>query len=235
MTTGSDPVVTVTGTVSNVGDRPVRDVVARLEHAPGGHLVGGTAHRPRRRHLPVRAGRRLHHRRPANCSAGRAPASPSLIRCDRRPSRRWASTNPASTRCWSTSTAPPTTANRPDSTTRASCCRCSGCPATATPAGRRRTARRRRRSGHHQAGADHHALAAGRPSRGWRPGVPGGTTPVRLMDDELATSLAAGGRLDTLLARRRVRHQPGRRPRRRGDAARCVWPSTRTCWSPSTR
>ncbi|MET0703786.1 MAG: hypothetical protein ABWY93_29430 [Mycobacterium sp.] len=32
------------------------------------------------------------------------------------------------------------------------------------------------------------------------PGVPGGSTPVRLMDDDLATSLAAGGRLDTLLA-----------------------------------
>ncbi len=31
------------------------------------------------------------------------------------------------------------------------------------------------------------------------PGVPGGTTPVRLMNDNLATSLAAGGRLDTLL------------------------------------
>jgi hypothetical protein len=31
-------------------------------------------------------------------------------------------------------------------------------------------------------------------------GVPGGTTPVRLIDDELATSLAPGGRLDTLLA-----------------------------------
>ncbi|MCV7109153.1 hypothetical protein H7H74_25685, partial [Mycolicibacterium chitae] len=31
------------------------------------------------------------------------------------------------------------------------------------------------------------------------PGVPGGTAPVRLMDDELATSLAPGGRLDTLL------------------------------------
>ena len=31
-------------------------------------------------------------------------------------------------------------------------------------------------------------------------GVPGGTTPVRLIDDELATSLAAGGRLDMLLA-----------------------------------
>ncbi len=32
------------------------------------------------------------------------------------------------------------------------------------------------------------------------PGAPGGTTPVRLIDDELATSLAAGGRLDVLLS-----------------------------------
>ncbi len=32
------------------------------------------------------------------------------------------------------------------------------------------------------------------------PGVPGGTTPVRLMDDDLAVSLDRGGRLDTLLA-----------------------------------
>ncbi len=31
-------------------------------------------------------------------------------------------------------------------------------------------------------------------------GAPGGTTPVRLTDDELATSLAPGGRLDTLVA-----------------------------------
>ena len=32
------------------------------------------------------------------------------------------------------------------------------------------------------------------------PGVPGGTIPVRLIDDELATSLATGGRLDVLLS-----------------------------------
>ncbi|CAM4357641.1 hypothetical protein MB901379_04906 [Mycobacterium basiliense] len=32
------------------------------------------------------------------------------------------------------------------------------------------------------------------------PGVPGGTIPVRLIDDDLANSLASGGRLDTLLA-----------------------------------
>lgn len=31
------------------------------------------------------------------------------------------------------------------------------------------------------------------------PGVPGGTIPVRLIDDDLATSLASGGRLDVLL------------------------------------
>jgi hypothetical protein len=34
VTTASDPTVTVTGTIVNVGDRPVRDVVVRLEHAP---------------------------------------------------------------------------------------------------------------------------------------------------------------------------------------------------------
>jgi hypothetical protein len=33
VTTTSDPVVTVSGTVTNVGDRPVRDIMVRLEHA----------------------------------------------------------------------------------------------------------------------------------------------------------------------------------------------------------
>ena len=63
-------------------------------------------------------------------------------------------------------------------------------------------------------------------------GAPGGTTPVRLIDDDLATSLAPGGRLDTLLVGGRLRDQPAGRPRRAGRAARCVWPSTPTCWSP---
>lgn len=34
VTTTSEPTITVTGTVTNTGDRPVHDVVARLEHAP---------------------------------------------------------------------------------------------------------------------------------------------------------------------------------------------------------
>ena len=33
VTTTSEPVVTVAGTVLNIGDRPVRDVMVRLEHA----------------------------------------------------------------------------------------------------------------------------------------------------------------------------------------------------------
>lgn len=41
------------------------------------------------------------------------------------------------------------------------------------------------------------------------PGVPGGTTPVRLMDDDLAVSLAPGGRLDTLLAAAEFAISPG--------------------------
>ena len=34
VTTTSEPIVTVTGTVRNVGDRPVRDVMVRLEDTP---------------------------------------------------------------------------------------------------------------------------------------------------------------------------------------------------------
>ena len=55
VTTTSEPVVTVTGTVTNVGDRPVRDVMVRLEHAAGRQHVGGAAHQPRRQHRPVRS------------------------------------------------------------------------------------------------------------------------------------------------------------------------------------
>ncbi len=68
------------------------------------------------------------------------------------------------------------------------------------------------------------------------PGVPGGTTPVRLMNDDLAVSLAAGGRLDTLLAAAEFATSPGAiDPGDRRRPARCVWRSTPTCWSPSTR
>ena len=41
VTTTSEPVVTVSGTVTNVGDRPVREVMVRLEHAPAVNTSAG--------------------------------------------------------------------------------------------------------------------------------------------------------------------------------------------------
>jgi hypothetical protein len=41
------------------------------------------------------------------------------------------------------------------------------------------------------------------------PGVPGGTNPVRLMNDDLAVSLSAGGRLETLLGAAEFATSPG--------------------------
>ena len=61
VTTTSESVVTVAGTVTNVGDRPVRDVMIRLEHAPAVDDACRTAHQPGGPGRPVRGGRRLRH------------------------------------------------------------------------------------------------------------------------------------------------------------------------------
>ena len=53
-------------------------------------------------------------------------------------------------------------------------------------------------------------------------GVPGGTTPVRLLDDELATSLAAGGRLDTLLSAADFATSPAVDPEGQTRSALCL-------------
>ena len=105
---------------------PRRDGPPRARR--GGHVVGGPAHQPGRRERPVPAGRRLHHGGARTAARPECSVHPDGAAAlgDRR--RRWASTNPASTRFWSTSTAPPTTALPPVSTTLASCCPCSGCP-----------------------------------------------------------------------------------------------------------
>ena len=214
VTTTSDPVVTVTGTVTNVGDRPVRDVMVRLEHAAGGHVVGGLAHRPRRRPLdqykPVaelrHGGAELQRGQECGLHALRTRALGERAVAGHRPPG-----------CLSA-------AGQRQRHTRLRCTRparqrpvpAAGARGTARPSRRRRPTGvgRRRRARHLQTGAitmlwplaDRPRLAAG---------VPGGTTPVRLADDDLATSLATGGRLDMLLVGRRVRHQPRQRPRRR--------------------
>jgi hypothetical protein len=52
------------------------------------------------------------------------------------------------------------------------------------------------------------------------PGVPGGSTPVRLMDDDLAASLTPGGRLDTLVAAVEFATSPAVDPN--GDVSRAL-------------
>ena len=54
------------------------------------------------------------------------------------------------------------------------------------------------------------------------PGAPGGVTPVRLVDDELAVSLAPGGRLDTLLSAADFATGPSIDPDGRVNGALCL-------------
>ena len=71
VTTASDPVVTVTGTVTNVGDRPVRDIVARLEHAAAVTSSARTAHRSRRgTSTSIKPVARVHQRVARDCERG---------------------------------------------------------------------------------------------------------------------------------------------------------------------
>ena len=121
VTTTSEAVVTVSGMVTNIGDRPVRDVMVRLEHAGAvtssvglrTSLDGGTdQYQPAADFLTVAPELQRGQEAGFTLSAPvRSLTKPSLG-IDR----------PASTPSWSTSTERPTTARPPGSTTRGSCC-----------------------------------------------------------------------------------------------------------------
>lgn len=205
VTTSSDPVVTVTGTVTNVGDRPVRDVVVRLERAapvesapalrtsldpadgipfePVGEFTTVATELDRGQAsgftltAPIRPGP------PASLSVQSPGVYPLLVNLNGTPDYG----EPArlddarlllpvtGVPSGDASANPLTDVVAPD-TTR---------PVATTmlwPL------------------ADRPRLA---------PGQPGGTTPVRLMNDDLAVSLATGGRLDTLLAAAEFATSPG--------------------------
>ena len=98
VTTTSEPIVTVTGTVLNVGDRPVRDVMVRLEHAAAvtssaglrTNLAGNVDQfEPVADFITARAG---------IAARTRPFRSPWPIRCGRRTCRRCTSRSPACTR-----------------------------------------------------------------------------------------------------------------------------------------
>ena len=161
-------VVTVAGTVTNVGDRPVRDVMVRLEHAAAVTSSAGLRTNLGGDDRPIRTGRRLHHPVAPNCNAARMFRSPCRPAALRRTCRRWASSSRACTRCWSTPTARRTTASPPGSTMPASCCRCSGCRRIRPPTRRPTTLADVVPPDTSKPVRPHHAVAAGRPAAAGR-------------------------------------------------------------------
>ncbi len=200
VTTTSDAVVTVAGTVSNVGDRPVRDIVVRLEHAAGVTAAPGLRSNlsgnldqyepvadfitlapelqrgekvPFTLSYPVRAGSQpsLHIDKPG--------VYPVLVNVNGTPDYG----EPA--RLDDARFLLPVLGVPADPTDTAGTDGAPTVGAVVAPDTTRPVA-----TTVLWPLADRPRLAAG---------IPGGTTPVRLLDDDLATSLASGGRLDTLL------------------------------------
>lgn len=197
VTTASDPMVTIVGRVTNVGDRPVRDVVARLEHAPAvtssaglrTNLDGQTdQYRPVGEFVTVSP--ELQRGQEVGFSfsyPARSTTDPSLnieqpgvypvlVNVNGTPDYGEPARLDDARFLLPVLGVPPDPADKSADPLTAVVAPDTSKPVQVTmlwPL------------------ADQPRLA---------PGAPGGTTPVRLMDDALAGSLASGGRLDTLLA-----------------------------------
>ena len=197
VTTASTPVVTVTGTVLNIGDRPVRDVVVRLEDAgpvatsaglrtslggsgdqfePVADFVPVAPELLRGQTVPFSLAYPLRSADLPSLSIDRPGVYPVLVNVNGTPDYG------APARLDDARFLLPVLGVPPDPATDSSADTLAEVvpPDTSKPV--RLTVL--------WPLADRPRLAAG---------APGGTTPVRLIDDDLATSLAAGGRLDTLL------------------------------------
>lgn len=193
VTTSSEPTVTVAATVTNIGDRPVRDVVARLEHAPAvttsdglrtslvdggfqpiGEFTSVATELGRGQAAEVRFSVPIRPGRLPSLDIDTPGVYPMLVNVNGTPDYGEPALLDARRFLLPVAGVPaePDSGNQladavaPD-TTR---------PVAVTllwPL------------------ADKPRLA---------PGLPGGTSPIRLMNDDLAVSLAPGGRLETLLA-----------------------------------
>ncbi|QLL10544.1 hypothetical protein [Mycobacterium vicinigordonae] len=193
VTTTSDPVVTVSGMVTNIGDRPVHDVMVRLEHAGGvtsstalrTSLDGGTdQYEPAAEFLTVspelQRGQQagfilsapLRSLTKQSLAIDQPGIYPMLVNVNGTPDYG------APARLDNARFLLPVVGVPPD--------KAAGIDAAVAPETRKPVWMTML-----WPLADRPRLA---------PGVPGGTIPVRLVDDELANSLANGGRLDTLLS-----------------------------------
>jgi hypothetical protein len=205
VTTSSEPTITVTGTVTNVGDRPVRDVVARLERSAAVQyssalrttLYADGQFNPVSEFITVAAeldrGQAAGFTFTVPLRAAQEPALgiedpgvyPVLINVNGTPDYGDTARLDEARFLLPVTGVPadPTTAtgNTLDDTVA---------PDTTKPVAVTML----------WPLADKPRLA---------PGLPGGTKPVRLMNDDLAVSLAAGGRLDTLLGAAEFATSPG--------------------------
>ncbi len=197
VTTTSEPTVTVTGVVLNVGDRPVRDVVVRLEDAPAAasstglrtNLSGNVdqfepvadfvtlaPELPRGQQVPFTLRYPLRSAERPSMSIDKPGVYPVMVNVNGTPDYgEPARLDDARFLLPVIGVPPDPTADSADTVTAVVP------PDTTKPTPLTLM----------WPLADRPRLAAG---------APGGTTPVRLIDDDLATSLAAGGRLDTLLS-----------------------------------
>ncbi|KQH77162.1 hypothetical protein AO501_01720 [Mycobacterium gordonae] len=195
VTTTSDPVVTVSGMVTNIGDRPVRDVMVRLEHAsavsasPGlrTSLDGSTdeyeaaadfltvsPELQRGQQAGFTLSAPLRSLTKPSLAVDKPGIFPVLVNVNGTPDYG------APARLDNARFLLPVVGVPPDK----------AAGAEATPAVAPETTK--------PVWITMLWPLADRPRLA--PGVPGGTIPVRLVDDDLANSLANGGRLDTLLS-----------------------------------
>ncbi len=193
VTTTSEPVVTVSGVVTNIGDRPVRDVMVRLEHAAAvasssalrTSLDGGTdEYEPvadfltvapelqRGQHAGFTLSGPIRSLTKPSLAINQPGVYPLLVNVNGTPDYG------APARLDNARFLLPVVGVPPD---RAANVDQAVAPDTSKPVWVTML----------WPLADRPRLA---------PGVPGGTIPVRLVDDDLASSLATGGRLDILLS-----------------------------------
>ncbi len=198
VTTTSEPVVTVTGAVLNVGDRPVRDVMVRLEHAaavtasaglrtnlagnvdqfePVADFITLAPELLRGQDVPFTFSYPLRSQDGSSLQIEKPGVYPVMVNVNGTPDYG----EPA--RLDDARFLLPVLGVPPDASTDSAADTLTSVvpPDTSKPV----------RLTMFWPIADRPRLAAG---------APGATTPVRLIDDDLATSLAPGGRLDTLLS-----------------------------------
>ena len=198
VTTTSEPVVSVTGTVLNVGDRPVRDVMVRLEHAaavtssaglrtnlggendqfePVADFITVSAELQRGQNVPFALTVPLRSADVPSLGVQQPGVYPLLVNANGTPDYGAPARLDDARFLLPVIGVPPERAADSSADALADVVP----PDTSKPVGLTVM----------WPLGDRPRLA---------PGAPGGTTPVRLIDDELAGSLAAGGRLDVLLS-----------------------------------